>query len=204
MESQSVSVGISCPDSGQIESLLTEANLTAEGSFELPQPKHLQWEPKSLNPRHREIMRRLLEGASNLEIAQEMSISSQVIVLLRASKLFQGELEKMESAADFNVIKRAETLSNEALDVLKVTMRQGKTEALKLRAADSILDRAGYGKIEKRVVGIVDGEAVIKEINRLRRERILGDSIDDSKSTSRPTYVLEKSDSPREQVGAID
>ena len=194
---------ILCPDSGQTPALLNSAGLT-EASFQLPQKEFKQWEPKSLNPRHREIMRRLLEGASNLEIAQEMSISPQVIVLLRGSKLFCEELAKLEDSADFNVIKRAETLSNEALDVLKVTMRQGRSEALKLRAADSILDRAGYGKIEKRVVGIVDGEAVIKEINRLRRERILGDSINNPESTSRPTYVLAKQENSSRDEAAAD
>lgn len=154
-----------CPESGQfpLPAEQEKASLTST-----------KWEPQSLNPRHREIMRRLLEGATNLEIAESMDISPQTIVLLRGSKLFCAELAKLEESADFNVVRRAEALSNEALDTLKAAMRRGGTAALKLRAAESILDRAGYGKIEKKVVGIVAGEAVIKEINRLRRERILG------------------------------
>lgn len=131
-----------------------------------------RWEPQKLNPRHREIMRRMLEGASQKTIAEEMGITPQAVTLICTSKLFIAELEKHESQATFQVIRRAEDLSNEALDTLKNLMRYARTENTKMRAADSILDRAGYAKVEKRMIGIVSGEDVIRELNRRRRDEV--------------------------------
>lgn len=158
------------PTPGHLSELLAdmpECGLPAE--IETKQPS--KWEPQKLTPRHREIMRRLLEGAHRNTIAEEMGITPQSITILSTSQLFREELAKMEKEADFQVIRRAEDLSNEALDVLKNMMRFARSEAMKLRAADSILDRAGYAKVEKRLVGIVSGEEVIKELNRRRREQ---------------------------------
>jgi hypothetical protein len=129
-----------------------------------------KWTPQKLLPRHREIMRRILEGATREEIAIEMGISPQAITLISNSAIFKSELAKMEAEADFTVIKRAEALSHEALDTLKGLMRGARNEGVRKASADSILDRAGYSKIEKRVIASVSGEDVIRELNRRRRE----------------------------------
>ena len=76
------------------------------------------------------------------------------------------------SSADFSVVRRAEELSNEALDTLKTLMRNARSEAIRKTSADSILDRAGYVKIEKRIVGIIGGEEVIRELGRRRRSAV--------------------------------
>lgn len=160
----------SSPTPGHLQELIAEmpdAGLPAEVETRAPNGK---WEPKKLTPRHREIMRRLLEGAPRSVIAEEMGLTPQAITIISTSQLFQAELCKMETDADFQVIRRAEDLSNEALDTLKNLMRFARSEAMKQRAADSILDRAGYSKVEKKMIGIVSGEDVIKELNRRRRE----------------------------------
>ena len=128
------------------------------------------WEPLKLMPRHREIMRRLLEGATYIEIAEQMGMHPVSIGLIARTAIFQSEMAKLESQADFQVIKRAEALSNEALDTLKVLMRKAKSQSLQKSCADSILDRAGYGKVEKKAIVAVSGEDVIRELNRRRRE----------------------------------
>mgnify|MGYP001583974512 FL=1 len=161
---------------GELESLISDV-LTAKplcAEAELANTAPVKWEPKQLNARHREIMRRLLEGANYRIIAEEMGIHVQTVMLVATSKLFISELSKMEADADFNVIKRAEALSHEALDTLKNLMRFGKSELARKSSADSILDRAGYAKVEKKLIGIVNGEDVIMELNRQRRESILG------------------------------
>ena len=130
-----------------------------------------RWEPQKLMPRHREIMRRILEGANYGQIAEQMGISYQAVMLICTSKLFKEELQKLEDKLDTGIIKRADELSGEALDTIKIAMRFAKSEALKLRAAERILDTAGYSKVEKKLVGVVSGEDVIKELNKMRRER---------------------------------
>ncbi len=131
-----------------------------------------RWEITKVMPRHREIMRRVLEGATYVQIAQAMGLHVQSVMLICTSPLFRGELEKLEESADFSVVKRAEELSNEALDTLKTLMRNARSEAIRKTSADSILDRAGYVKIEKRIIGIVGGEEVIRELGRRRRSQV--------------------------------
>lgn len=155
-----------CPIPGQIEELASlipyvEPPTTPEG----------RWEPQKLMPRHREIMRRILEGGNYTQIAEQMGISYQAVMLICTSKLFREELQKLEDKLDTGIIKRADDLSGEALDTIKTAMRFAKSDALKLRAAERILDTAGYSKVEKKLVGVVSGEDVIKELNRMRRER---------------------------------
>ncbi|KKL66567.1 hypothetical protein LCGC14_2143700 [marine sediment metagenome] len=139
-----------------------------------------RWEVTKVMPRHREIMRRVLEGATYVQIAQAMGLHVQSIMLICTSPLFRGELEKLEESADFSVVKRAEELSNEALDTLKGLMRNARSEAIRKTSADSILDRAGYVKIEKRIIGIVGGEEVIRELGRRRRSQV-ADAADEAK-----------------------
>jgi hypothetical protein len=129
------------------------------------------WEPNKLMPRHREIMRRLLEGATYIEVAEEMGMHPVSIGLIARTAIFKSELAKLEAEADFNVIKRADQLSGEALDTLKMLMRKARSEGLRKSAADSILDRAGYGKVEKKAIVSVTGDDVIRELNRRRREQ---------------------------------
>jgi DNA-binding CsgD family transcriptional regulator len=131
---------------------------------------HKKWEPKELNNRHREMMRRILEGASYVEIAAGMGLSVVTVSLICSSAIFKEELKKLEEALNLNVIRRAEDLSHEALDKLKVLMRQARSESLQASCAERVLGIAGYSKIEKKQVSVVSGEDVIRELNRRRRE----------------------------------
>lgn len=161
-------------ESGDLDDLIDLKPKPEPAEAELANTAPVKWEPKQLNARHREIMRRLLEGANYRMIAEEMGIHQQTVMLVSTSKLFISELAKMEADADFTVIKRAENLSHEALDTLKNIMRFGKTDLARKASADSILDRAGYSKVEKKLIGIVNGEDVIMELNKQRRAAILG------------------------------
>jgi len=162
---------INTPQPGHLEELLgislgAAYGLTAEDERSSDSPP--RWEVSELNARHREIMRRIIEGATYIEIAEAMGIHKQTVMLVCTSPMFREELGKLESQLDVSVIKRADDLSNEALDTLKMMMRRGKSEALKVRAAREILDTAGYSKVEKKLIGVVRGEDVIRELNKRR------------------------------------
>jgi DNA-binding NarL/FixJ family response regulator len=150
------------------------------GTYDVPGQR---WEPTKLNSRHREIMRRILEGSSYAEIAAQMGLHAHTVTIIATSQMFREELAKLEQNADFEVIKRAETLSNEALDVLKVNMRSAQKAADRNKAAIEILGIGGYSKIEKKVVGVVNGEEVIKKLNEIRRQRIMGDQGQDGSAS---------------------
>ena len=54
-----------------------------------------RWEVSKIMPRHREIMRRVLEGATYVQIAQAMGLHVQSVMLICTSPLFRGELEQV-------------------------------------------------------------------------------------------------------------
>jgi len=148
---------------------ITRPRMTAEEETE-SRYTHKKWAPKELNNRHREMMRRILEGASYIDIAAAMGLSVVTVSLVCSSAIFKEELKKLESELNLNVIRRAEDLSHEALDKLKVLMRQARSESLQASCAERVLGIAGYSKIEKKQVSVVSGEDVIRELNRRRRE----------------------------------
>ena len=154
-----------------LDSLISDmASLMPSSLAEVETAPPSKWTPQKLIPRHREIMRRIVEGATYQEISEEMGISPPSIYIIANSAIFKEELLVLEAQADFNVIKRADALSGEALDTLKNLMRKARTESVRYASASGILDRAGYSKIEKKVIASVSGEEVIRELNRRRRE----------------------------------
>ena len=130
-----------------------------------------KWQVKQLNGRHHLIMRMILEGATYNEIAATVGMSIQAVMLVANSAIFKEELTKLEAEADWNVIRRADELSNEALSKLRDLMRRARSEALQASSAEKVLGIAGYSKIEKKQIAVVSGEDVIRELNRRRRER---------------------------------
>ncbi len=125
---------------------------------------------KSLNGKHREVMRRLGEGATQMQIAEQMGVSLDALSLICNSPLFRDELDKVLEKKAYVVADRLEDLANEALDNIKGLMRNARSEMVKKGAAESILDRAGYSRLEKKQLFVTTGEDVIKELNRKRAE----------------------------------
>lgn len=167
--SPSQSMPVRNPDEYHLESLIGPPPLTAEQEKNPPPQK---WEPDILRPRHREILRRILEGATYVEIAEAMGIHKQTVMLIATSKLFQEELHKLESQLDYNIVSRADSMANEALDKIKTLMRSARSEFLQKQCAERILDTAGYSKVERKILGIVTGEDVIRELNKRKREAV--------------------------------
>lgn len=161
--------GFELMDSLVAELAIEKPDLSAEEETESPYT-HKRWEVTTLKPRHREMMRRVAEGSSYIEIAADMGLSPQTVILVCSSAIFKEELRILESGLSYNVIRRAEEMSNEALDKLKGLMRRARSEALQASCAEKVLGIAGYSKIEKKQIAVVSGEDVIRELNKRRRE----------------------------------
>jgi hypothetical protein len=166
------------PDEYHLEGLVGPPPQSADQEKNPPPQK---WEPDILRPRHREILRRILEGATYVEIAEAMGIHKQTVMLIATSKLFQQELHKLEAQLDFNIVSRADSMANEALDKIKTLMRSARSEFLQKQCAERILDTAGYSKVERKILGIVTGEDVIRELNKRKREAATGNGSGESR-----------------------
>jgi hypothetical protein len=166
-------------------SLATQNEVTiSEGSDEAGPAEEAIKQTVSLariRPIHREAIRRLVEGQSISQAARDLGLSRSYLNNLKNhDPLFIEELNKAYTGRELDVLKRIQVTSYEALDVVRELMREGKSENIRLQAAMTILDRAGYSKLEKRVSVVADAETVIRELNRRkgRGETGAGDVIE--------------------------
>lgn len=122
--------------------------------------------------KHRDIMRRLIAGESQREIANDIGMTEGRLSIIVNSPLFASELEKMEEQVAEQLIKNASNLriryaehAEEALDVQLDIMRDEMASAsVRADVAGQIQDRAGYSrKGEKQGPQTV---VVVSNINR--------------------------------------
>ncbi len=136
-----------------------------------------------IRPRHREIMRRLVCGQTQREIAEELSLNEGRLSIIINSPLFKVELKKMEKdvraravANIGDVSARVAKMQGPALDVLEKIITN-KTEkevpySLKRAAAMDVLELAGAKK-NKNEDGMNDFAQFISEAYAEAKQRAL-------------------------------
>lgn len=104
--------------------------------------------PKTLRPRHRIVMHRLLAGRTQTEICAELDYSPRRLSVVINSPLFAAEYNKLvERAANgaIDIGRKLQLAATQAADTLIETMRDAASPQLRYHAANQILDRAGFG-----------------------------------------------------------
>jgi DNA-binding CsgD family transcriptional regulator len=105
-----------------------------------------------LTHKHGEIARRVLSGQSSASIAAEFGMGVASVKNIIKSSLFQIKMRELSAALDKRFIDINSRLMEHAADAVEVitrTMYTSKNDAIKLKAAAEILDRAGFGKVSK-------------------------------------------------------
>ena len=134
-----------------------------------------------IKPLHREIARRLVVGQRLSRISNEIDISDTRLSIIVNSPLFKLELKRLEDARDAGVVEVNVSLQDVApiaLEQVEKTMYEAKSETLRFKAAESILDRAGYGAIKKGSVQFGGGievrhsDLTDNEIRKMILERL--------------------------------
>ncbi len=100
---------------------------------------------------HKEISRLLLIGMKSVDIAAQLGITEATVSYTKNSELVKRRIAEMEAARDVDAIdisKQIKDLAPKAVEVLTKLMDDG-LEPIQLRAAFGILDRAGYGPVQK-------------------------------------------------------
>lgn len=96
---------------------------------------------------HKEIMRRVLLGQKNVEIAKALGITPQTVSNVRNNPLVREQLSMLESLRDnrtVDISRDIKELSPLALAVMKAAMEDpGSPWGVKVRAAMDLLDRSG-------------------------------------------------------------
>ena len=140
----------------------------------------------AVKPLHREVARRLILGQKVREISLELGVSEAGLRTMIKSPLFKLELKRLSDLRDEGLKDVTKTLSDlapVALETIERTMYKTKSDAIRLKAAETLLDRAGFGSINKSLLNISGSlthhhnlsknelkRLVLERINRIERE----------------------------------
>lgn len=123
---------------------------------------------------HHEIIRRIVIGQSNKDIATSLGVSDVMVSYTRNSKVCQMEIEAKRKERDAKAIDIAAEIRDFAiqpLEVLKDIIRDnGENHSISLvaKTSESWLDRAGYAA-PKRFEGVV-AHLTADEIKQIKEE----------------------------------
>ena len=107
--------------------------------------------------RHKEIMRRLVAGDRQVDIAKDLQMTQSRMSIICNSPAFKTQLERLSMGADNNALDvqdRVTALSIDAMSVLEDVLQNGDDlpKKLQVEVAKDIMDRAGHGAVKKTAV----------------------------------------------------
>lgn len=125
--------------------------------------------PSKQLPRNRQIMLRFVEGQTVEEIATYFELQPSTIHGILNSPLVRQEIEHLSHTA----VERVANLTDEALDMVKDTMRGKVGSELRFKAAKDLLDRnrelnPKQSDAKEMMEGL--GEGMIRAIGKQLRE----------------------------------
>ena len=110
---------------------------------------------QALWEKHHEIVRQVVMGRSNGDIAQKLGCTPQTVSNVRNSPIAKEEIERLSAGRDemtMSIAQRIEDFAPIALDLIEKIVRgrvPGASIALRAKMANSQLARAGYGEVQK-------------------------------------------------------
>jgi hypothetical protein len=150
----------------------TKADLEASLA---PPPALPRFDPHFV--RNRDVMLRFLEGQSVKDIAFDLRLDpKQVKAILKRSPI-KAEVARLAGLAnDRYVTERIDSLTIEAIDLVRDTMRGSVRDELRFKAAKELLDKNPLLKVQDRseaarALGEGLGEAIITRLAQLESEK---------------------------------
>ena len=135
---------------------------------------------------HREVVRRLVLGQKPADIARDLKISKQTVSNIQNSTIARREIERLRRERDEetrSVHEHIKEIAPKAVEVLEELMTPSAPMSVRLRAAQDVLDRAGYSPIRKsidfRATLTPEDVERIKQRGRQIKAMILGEEVGD-------------------------
>ena len=100
--------------------------------------------------RHKEIMRLLVAGLSQVDIAKTIGVTPVMVSYTANSAICRRQMALMHAAADLDAVdvaKRIQEIAPVALDTLEKLLCEGN-ETTQFKVATDLLDRAGHGAVK--------------------------------------------------------
>lgn len=138
-----------------------------------------QYEITRVQDKHREIMRLIVLGMKNTEIAERLNVSTATVTAVKNSSLTRRQIEYMQEERNQKVTTPAERLEKlviPSIDALEDILKNDESSMkIKKETAIAILDRNGFGptkKIEGKHAVAVFNEHDYEELKRRREAAI--------------------------------
>ena len=135
-----------------------------------------RFEVTRIQERHREIIRLLVLGWKNIEIAKHLGVTPVMVSYVRNSKLVQAKIAELHGVRDAQTLElkeRIRQLGGVSIDVLEQALVD-ETTPLKerIQIAQDILDRAGQKPVARVVAEhnhTVISQSEMEEVHRRAR-----------------------------------
>lgn len=149
----------------------------------IPGEPKKSFEATQLWDNYQEIARRIVLGQKNVEIANDLGVTSVMVSYVRNSPIVQeqiGKLHEMANVETANISARIKSIAPKALDLLESIIKDGKvgheTVPVNIRArhAENMLDRAGYAPPKEIRSLNLSGHFTSEDIENLKKRAVNG------------------------------
>jgi len=131
---------------------------------------HRKYQIEQMWDTHHEIVRLALIGMKYIDIASHLGISPVTVSYTLRSPIVARQLEQMRAVRDLGMIdiaKKIAELAPRAVEVLEQLL-DDPLPNISLKAAESILDRAGYAAVQRIKQDITVSHFTAKEIDDIK------------------------------------
>ena len=138
-------------------------------------------EPKRLWDRHHQIIRLIVMGLQNKEIAEYCNCSPQLVSNIRNSQAAQGRIQELRDNLDNQVLSIQEKIkegAEKAIDLVLKAMNEGEIDDVpvsvsqRISIAQNLLDRAGHGATQKGQVQHLHAHLTSTDIEGIKKRAL--------------------------------
>lgn len=133
----------------------------------------MSYEAQELASSHREILRLKVLGLSNLEVAEQLGVTPQTVCNVHRSSLGRQHIESLQTGRDNSVVQIREELEEMLPLALaayeEVLAKKVDTSPMqRIKVASEVMDRTGYGRIQKVVTANAANFATTEDIEQIK------------------------------------
>jgi len=133
-------------------------------------------DPKRVQDYHHEVVRRLVIGDRPKDIAADLKLDVSTIYALKNSPMIEEKVNLLQAVRDEECVEIAREIQEFAPKALKliheVIVGEGEGEgapiALRVRAAQTELDRAGFSPVRKFQGEMINAHLTLDEVNEIK------------------------------------
>lgn len=141
----------------------------------LPKPDR-RYNLRSIQPIHKEVLRRIARGEKNKKIAEDMGVSEVMVSYTKNSITSQAQLHELQKERDEQVLKattRVSRMADKCIDVLENVLDDPDTHVhQRIRVAQDLLNRAGVDA-PKKLEAEVSGKILTADVMEIIKQRAI-------------------------------